>query len=171
MKRGYGICDMSAAATTSTTPKKKSPLPGVYVTKPLAWVVKYLVRAKRIMPALKLPRRLLSYRPHLGTEHRTWGSCSVTDRTITIATHKPEIAIVKVKIKSRVTEKKKKVLVPLSHREILMTLSHELAHLEYHEHGYEQKWYALTIFNTFGLFDVCATCHGKGRIPARYENE
>ena len=68
-------------------------------------------------------------------------------------------------------EKTERVLVALSNREILMTLAHELAHLEYHEHGYEQKWYALTIFNTFGLYDICPSCQGKGKIPARYENE
>lgn len=140
--------------------------------KPLAWVEKYLMRAKRKMPALVLPRKLLSYRPRLHREQRTWGACSITDKTITIATHKHGEVIRKVKDrKGRMHEKKETVLVPLTHREILMTLAHELSHLEYHEHGYEQKWYALIIFNTFGLYDTCPQCGGKGKIPAKYENE
>jgi hypothetical protein len=145
------------------TKKSKSPLSAVRITKPLVWMEKYLLRAKRRMPALLLPRKILSYRPRLGARHRTWGSCSITDRTITLSTHRMDTV--------ENDGRKKKVLVPLNHREMLMTLAHELAHLEYPEHGYEQKWYALTIFNTFGLYDVCPHCNGKGKIAARYEND
>jgi hypothetical protein len=152
--------------------KKPSPLNGMRITKPLAWLEKYLLRARRRMPAMSLPKRILSFKPRLTTRHRTWGSCCITDRTITLSTHK--VSTVEKKIKNRRGEeriKREKVVVPLNHREILMTLAHELAHLEYPEHGYEQKWYALTIFNTFGLYDICPHCNGKGKIPARYENE
>lgn len=142
---------------------KKSPLAGTRITKPLAWIEKYLLKAKRRMPALVLPKKILSYKPRLNQRHRNWGSCSITDKTITLATHKHAT------VKKRGTIEK--TIIPLSHREILMTLAHELAHLEYPEHGYEQKWYALTIFNTFGLYDVCPTCRGKGKVSARYENE
>ena len=143
--------------------KRKSPLEGLKITKPLLWLEKYLLRAKRIMPALKLPKKILSYRPRLNQKHRNWGSCSITDRIITMATHKHGTVVRKGAAED--------AIVPVGHREILMTLAHELAHLEYPEHGYEQKWYALTIFNTFGITDACPTCRGKGVVPARYENE
>ena len=157
------------------TRKKKKPASSVArvrITKPLEWLERYLGRAKRKMPALMLPRRVLSYQPRLSARHRTWGSCSVRERTITLATHRVDTVEKKVKGAKGVERvKKEKALVALTHREILMTLAHELAHLEYPEHGYEQKWYALTIFNTFGLYDTCPHCDGKGKIAARYENE
>jgi hypothetical protein len=150
--------------------KTKSPVASVHIVKPLAWVDTYLARAKRKMPAMILPKQILSYRPRLGAKHRTWGSCSVRERLITLATHRQDTVEKKTK-GNKGKAKKEKVLIALTHREILMTLAHELAHLEYPEHGYEQKWYALTIFNTFGLYDTCPHCDGKGKIAARYEND
>lgn len=140
----------------------------VRIVRPLSWLEVYLKRAKRKMPALELPRRIRSFVPRLDRKHRTWGTCSITDRTITLATHQVE------KVERRMNGSKKKtrlkVLSQLSHREVLMTLAHELAHLEYPGHDYEQQWYALAIFNTFGLHDTCPHCNGRGKIPAHYEN-
>jgi len=148
--------------------KARNSMGGVRIVKPLSWLDVYLKRAKRRMPALTLPRKILSFVPHLDRKHRTWGTCSITDRTITLATHQIE------KVERRVNGSKKKkrfkVLSQLSHREVLMTLAHELAHLEYPNHDYQQQWYALAIFNTFGLHDKCPHCNGRGKIPAHYEN-
>lgn len=156
------------AAKKRAKTAKGPPSLGVRIVKPLAWLEIYLKRAKRKMPALKLPRKILSFVPRLDRKHRTWGTCSLTDRTITLATHQVE----KVERRMNGSKKKKKlkVLSQLSHREVLMTLAHELAHLEYAAHNYEQRWYALTIFNTFDLHDTCPHCHGRGKIPANYEN-
>lgn len=148
--------------------QKAQSLDGVRIVKPLAWLDVYLKRAKRKMPALELPRRIRSFVPRLDRKHRTWGACSITDRTITLATH--QVEKVERKINGSRKKKKIKVLSQLSHREVLMTLAHELAHLEYPNHDYQQQWYALTIFNTFGLHDTCPHCNGRGKIPAKYEN-
>lgn len=148
--------------------QKVQPLAGVHIVKPLAWLEVYLKRARRRMPALVLPRKILSFVPRLDRKHRTWGACSLTDRTITLATH--QVEKVERRMNGSKRKMKTKVLSQLSHREILMTLAHELAHLEYPNHDYQQQWYALAIFNTFGLHDTCPHCNGRGKIPAHYEN-
>lgn len=133
------------------------------IAKPLAWTEKYLLRVKRRMPTMPMPRVIRSFRPRLDRKHRTLGSCCRSDRSINLATH----SIKEVEIKG----KKKRVLTPLNHLEILQTLAHELSHLVYDEHAYEQEWYGRTIFNAFGLSEPCPHCGGKGRIPARYRND
>ncbi|MFH0799464.1 MAG: hypothetical protein V2A66_04700 [Pseudomonadota bacterium] len=133
------------------------------ISKPLAWIGKYLTRVEKRMPAMVVPRTVRSFRPQLRKEHRTLGNCCRADRTITLATHSTA---------ERTTNgRKKRVLVPLSKLEILQTFAHELSHLAYDHHGYEQEWYGRTIFNTFSLKEACPHCEGKGKIPARYENE
>jgi hypothetical protein len=125
--------------------------------------MKYLLRVSRRMPTMAMPRSIRSFKPHPKKEHRTLGSCCVADRTITLATHS---------IKEKTSKgRKRRVQVPLSRLEILQTFAHELSHLAYEQHGYEQEWYGRTIFNTFGLSEPCPTCAGKGRVPARYEND
>ncbi len=114
------------------------------------------------MPTMVMPKAIRSFVPNPNKEHRTLGNCCVTDRTITLATH----SVMERTVRDRV----ERVLVPLKKLEILQTFAHELSHLGYEEHGYEQEWYGRTIFNTFGLTEPCPHCHGKGRIPARYEN-
>jgi hypothetical protein len=135
----------------------------VKISKTLAWVEKYLRRVERLMPATTMPRAIRSFVPNPRKKHRTLGNCCLDDRTITLATHS-------IKLRTMKDGKKKRELIPLSHLEILQTLAHEMSHLAYEEHGYEQEWYGRTIFHTFGIREACPHCHGKGRMPARYEN-
>lgn len=135
----------------------------VKISKPIAWIRKYIERVERTMPAMVMPRVIRSFMPHPKKEHRTLGSCIISERTITLASHSTA--------ERTVNGRKKRVSVPLSKLEILQTLAHELSHLAYEHHGYEQEWYGRTIFNTFGLREPCPHCEGKGKIPARYENE
>ena len=135
----------------------------VKISKTLVWVEKYLRRVERLMPATTMPSAIRSFVPNPRKKHRTLGNCCLDDRTITLATHS-------IKVRTMKDGKKKRELIPLSHLEILQTLAHEMSHLAYEEHGYEQEWYGRTIFHTFGIKEVCQHCHGKGRMPARYEN-
>ena len=135
----------------------------IRISKALAWIEKYLKRVERKMPKMTMPHAIRSFIPNLQKKHRTLGNCCLDDRTITLATHS-------IRIRTLKDGKKKRELVPLQHLEILQTLAHELSHLAYDEHDYEQEWYGRTIFNSFGIREGCPHCHGKGRIPARYEN-
>ncbi len=128
----------------------------------LTWVDRYLARARRRMPTMALPKVIRAFRPNPKKKHRTLGSCCRADASINIATHTVEVR----EIKGR----KRRILRELTRLEILQTLAHELAHLAYERHDYEQEWYARTIFHTFGLTETCPHCEGKGKIPARYEN-
>ncbi|HPQ81070.1 MAG TPA: hypothetical protein PLZ86_05035 [bacterium] len=133
------------------------------ISTPLIWIAKYLLRAQKQMPTMTMPRAVRSFKPHPKKRHLTLGSCCKKERTITLATHTTAVRVVK--------KRRKIVQVPLSHLEILQTLAHELSHMAYEKHGYEQEWYGRTIFNTFGLVEPCPHCGGKGRMPARYEND
>ncbi|MBI4367322.1 MAG: hypothetical protein HY543_10930 [Deltaproteobacteria bacterium] len=128
----------------------------------LKWLERYLHRAKKHMPSLILPRRIRSHLPTLRREQRTLGTCDVESRTITLATHR----VITIQGKKR----KKRKHVALSQREILMTLAHEIAHLRYGLHDYEQEAFARTIFNAFGVKERCPQCKGSGMVPARYVN-
>ena len=133
------------------------------ISKPIAWIAKYIIRAQKQMPAMAMPRVVRSFKPDPRKQHRTLGNCCREERSITLATHTTATRIV--------NGRKRRVHVPLSHLEILQTLAHELSHLAYEKHGYEQEWYGRTIFNTFGLREPCPHCGGKGQIAARYEND
>lgn len=130
------------------------------ISENLHWMAKYLHRTKRHMPSLPLPRQIRSYRAPLHREMRVLGTCAVETRVITLATHR----IVSTKSGKR----RRHVAIP--RRELLMTLAHEMAHLRYGRHDYEQESYARTIFQTFGLKDPCPHCGGSGSIVARYIN-
>ena len=132
------------------------------ISKNLKWLEKFLRRAKIHMPSLIVPRRLRSHLPSVRREQRTLGTCSLSDRTITLATHHI------VTIQGRTRKKRKRVA--MSQREILMTLAHEMAHFRYGLHDFEQEAYARTIFSAFGLKEHCPTCKGTGLVPARYVN-
>ncbi|MBN1282993.1 MAG: hypothetical protein JXA24_04390 [Proteobacteria bacterium] len=131
-------------------------------SKSLAWLEKYLIRVHKKMPTMAMPRLVRSFIPNPKKHHRTLGNCCLEERSITLATHTNKVLYKE--------GKKRWVLTPLSHLEILQTFAHELSHFGYEEHGYEQEWYGRTIFNTFGITEPCPHCNGKGRIPARYEN-
>ena len=113
------------------TNKAKDKFPKIKISKSLIWVEKYLKRSKGRMPALILPKKIRSYKPSVGKKLRSLGGCCKADKTVTLATHYDEWI--------RVKSKKIKKLLPLSQVEILQTLAHEIAHLEYDHHGYEQR--------------------------------
>jgi hypothetical protein len=129
----------------------------------LAWLERYLRKSKKKMPALTMPLRIRSWKHTTRKEQRVWGTCDQETRTITLATHK----IIYVRGKKRMRRK----AVALSRKDILQTFAHELAHLRYDDHTYEQGCYGRTIFDTFGTKDKCPTCNGKGKVPAVYKNE
>lgn len=135
----------------------------VAISKNLKWVEPYLRRAKKRMPTLLMPKRIRSYCPTLKKEHLSWGSCDMETRTITLCTHK----IIVMKGLKRSTKKQ----VALSEKEMLMTLAHEIAHLRYEKHGYEQESYGRIVFHAMGVTDTCPTCNGKGEVPAEYKND
>lgn len=128
----------------------------------LHWLERYLRRAKKHMPSLILPRLVKAYKPPLSKEMRAYGTCTVEQKLITLATHR----IVSTLVKGR----RKKKHVAIQRRDILMTFAHELAHLLYTRHDYEQESYARTIFHAFGLKDKCHHCAGTGLVPSRYVN-
>lgn len=132
------------------------------ISKNLIWIEKYLLKVARQMPKMPLPRAIRSFKPNVRKRHLTLGTCCKEDKTITLATHTTKVIAV--------GKRKKRALVRLSQHEILQTLAHELSHLQYGEHGYEQEWYGKTIFNTFGLTEKCPHCNGKGKVPAEYRN-
>lgn len=128
----------------------------------LKWVEKYLRRAKKHMPSLIMPRRIRSHLPTLRKEQRTLGTCAVEERTLTLATHRV------ITIQGR--KRRKRRHVAMSQREVLMTLAHEMAHLRYGLHDFEQEAYARTIFSAFGVKERCPQCKGTGTVPAKYVN-
>lgn len=129
----------------------------------LHWLERYLRKAKKKMPGLTMPLRIRSWRHSPRKEQRVWGTCDRSTRTVTIATHK----IIYIRGKKRTRRK----AVALSRREMLMTFAHELSHLRYDDHTYEQEAYGRIIFDTFGVKDKCPSCNGKGKTPAEYKNE
>jgi len=133
------------------------------ISKPIVWIAKYLLRAQKQMPTMVMPRQVRSFKPDPRKQHLTLGNCCPEDKTVTLATHTTAVR--------QVSGRRRRVHGPLSRLEILQTLAHELSHLAYEKHGYEQEWYGRTIFNTFGLKEPCPHCSGKGLIPARYEND
>ncbi|MBI4238887.1 MAG: hypothetical protein HY696_10820 [Deltaproteobacteria bacterium] len=132
------------------------------ISENLSWMLRHLRRAKRQMPSLTLPKQVRSYKPPLNREMRVYGTCSVEAKVITIATHRP------VLIQMGKRRRRKHIAIP--QRELLMTFAHELAHLRYGLHNYEQESYARTIFHAFGLKDNCPHCGGTGKVVARYVN-
>ncbi|MBI2975090.1 MAG: hypothetical protein HYY43_05830, partial [Deltaproteobacteria bacterium] len=112
---------------------------------------------------LTMPLRIRSWKHTPRREQRVWGTCDKETKTVTLATHK----IIWVRGKKRMRRK----AVALSRKYILQTLAHELAHLRYDDHTYEQECYSRSIFDTFGVKDKCPHCSGKGKVPAKYENE
>lgn len=132
------------------------------ISKTLKWTEKYLNRAWLSMPGLIKPSQIRSYKPTLTKIMRSLGSCSFSDKVIAIATHQTKIKIIH--------HKKERVIVLLSKADILLTIAHEIAHLQYENHGYEHKSYARTIFNAFGLKDVCPHCKGKGKVLVEYKD-
>lgn len=148
------------------TMKKRAESKPVRITTKISdnfkWMEKHLKRAKKHMPSLLLPRQIRSYRPPINREMRVWGTCAVETRVITLCTHR-----IMTTYKSGRARKKH---LPIPKKEMLMTLAHEIAHLRYEFHNYEQESYARTIFQAFGIKEPCSHCAGTGQITARYVN-
>lgn len=60
-------------------------------------------------------------------------------------------------------------IIKLNRRRILETFAHELAHLHYQTHGFEQKEFAKIIFKAFAFKEPCPHCEGTGKVIASYE--
>lgn len=133
------------------------------ISKHLNWMERFLRKAKKKMPALTMPLRIRSWKHTPRKEQRVWGTCDRETKTITLATHK----IIYIRGKKRMRRK----AVALPRKDILQTFAHELAHLRYDDHTYEQECYGRMIFDTFIAKDKCPTCNGKGKVPAVYKNE
>lgn len=129
----------------------------------LFWLERYLRKTKKKMPGLTMPLRIRSWKHTPRREQRVWGTCDQQTRTITLATHK----IIMIRGKKRMKRK----AVALSRKEILQTFAHELGHLRYDDHTYEQECYSRAVFDTFGVKDRCPICGGTGRVPAEYKND
>lgn len=132
------------------------------ISKNLLWIEKYLRRAKKKMPSLILPKYIRSYKPSLKKNLRSLGSCAKGERLITIATHN----VIRYKMNGKLKRKR----IALSQKEILMTLAHEMAHLKYFQHSFEQEGYAEMLFRAFGVTEKCPMCRGTGKVPAKYKH-
>lgn len=124
----------------------------------LGWVYPYLMKAKRKMPSLTLPRQVRPYRPNPKKIMRVLGNVYFDRKLVVVATHTQVTGLDK-----RGNLKVKKI-IRLPKARILDTLAHELAHLRYPDHGYEHGEYTRMIFKTFGLKEKCPYCKGTGRI-------
>ncbi len=144
--------------------KRKKPVFHKPIISPnLAWVERFLRKVKKKMPGLTMPLRIRSWKHTPRKEQRVWGTCDQETKTITLATHK----IILVRGKKRMKRK----AVALSRKEILQTFAHELGHLRYDDHTYEQECYSRSIFDTFSIKDRCSLCGGSGRVHAEYKND
>jgi len=144
-------------------PKKKLTFKKPVISPALSWLEHYLRKTKKKMPGLTMPLRIRSWKHTPRKEQRVWGTCDQSAKTITLATHK----IIMVRGKKRMKRK----AVALSRKEVLQTFAHELAHLRYDDHTYEQVCYSRSIFDTFSVKDKCPLCNGKGKVPAEYKND
>lgn len=128
----------------------------------LAWVYPYLRRAKEKMPNLQLPSAIRSYKPSKTKVMRVLGNAYFANKLITIATH---TQVTNLDKKGRLKISK---IVRIPQARVLDTLAHELAHLEYGDHGYEHEEYSKMIFKTFGLKERCPHCAGSGKVDVDY---
>ncbi len=124
----------------------------------LSWMHPYLIKAKRKMPSLDLPKQLRPFKPTRKKIMRVFGNVYFEKKVISIATH-TQVTYVNAKGQLRV-----KRIIRLPKARMLDTLAHELAHLRYPDHNYEHEEYTRMIFKTFDLKEKCPTCKGSGKI-------
>jgi len=124
----------------------------------LIWTYPYLLKAKRKMPSLVMPRQIRPYRPNSNRIMRVLGNVYFEKKLIVIATHTQLTGL------GRKGNLKVKKVIRLPKSQILDTLAHELAHFRYPDHGYEHEEYTRVIFKTFGLKEKCPNCKGSGRV-------
>jgi predicted metal-dependent hydrolase len=142
--------------------KKRKTAIRTRLTKNLHWLEKYLKRTRIKMPSFPMPVSIRGYKPNIQREMRSLGTCSIREKTITLATHD----VVEFKCGKEMQKK----LVPIPQTEILMTLAHEMAHLWFAVHNYEQERFSEMIFSTFDLKQPCPHCSGSGKAPLKYKH-
>lgn len=130
----------------------------IKISSRLTWLKPYLKRVKKLMPSLEMPERIRSNKPSLKKIMRVWANVHFESKTIVIATHRQQLY--------RDADNKLKVekIVPLTKKEILDTLAHELAHLHYPYHNFEHEQFSKIIFHAFGLKQKCPHCQGTGEV-------
>lgn len=124
----------------------------------LAWVYPFLRKAKIKMPNLILPRQIRSFRPGTRRIMRIMGNAHIHNKTLIIATHTQNTYL------NRRGHLKVKQICRLPKAKLLDTLAHEIAHLQYPNHGYEHEEFTRAIFKTFDLKEKCPHCKGTGKI-------
>ena len=140
--------------------RKQHPIEKIRISPQLKWVEKYLRRAIDKMPNLELPRQLRTFKPLKNKMMRTYGNVYFETKTISIATYDQLLQ------KQKSGRYRVYRIVKLSKQRILETLAHELSHLHYPEHGFEQDEFTKVIFKAFELKETCPHCEGTGQVLA-----
>ena len=137
----------------------KDPVSRIKISPRLEWVRRFIRKAKLRMPSLILPTQVRSFMPVKKKIMRVLANIYHETRVIVLATHTQRTT------KNHKGKTKVKSIVSIPRNEILDTLAHELAHINYPDHNYEHEEYTKTIFRTFGIMQKCPHCRGKGKIP------
>ncbi len=95
---------------------------------------------------------------------RTLGNVYFDTRTVSLATHDQMLRkqADDTYLVYRITK--------LSKRRVLETLAHELAHLHYADHDFEQDEFTKMIFKAFRFKETCPICSGKGKVYATLDD-
>ncbi len=155
--------------TVKKTPKTKSKISvkkrsketldvSSLISPQLAWVYPFLLKAKRKMPSLVLPKQIRPFKPTKTKIMRVFGNVYFEKKLVMIATHTQQTYL------NKTGQLKVKKIIRLPKAKVLDTLAHELAHLRYQDHGYEHEQYTRMIFKTFDIKERCPHCRGSGKI-------
>ncbi len=137
---------------------KEIPVVRSKISPQLGWMFSFLIKAKRKMPSLVLPKQIRPFKPTHQKIMRVFGNVYFHNKVISIATH------TQVTYLNRKGELKVKRIIRLPKSRMLDTLAHELAHLRYPDHNYEHEEYTRMIFKTFNLKERCPHCKGTGKV-------
>jgi hypothetical protein len=143
-----------------TSRRKKHPIEKIRISTPLHWTRPYIRRAIDKMPGLHLPTYVRSFKPTKTKLMRNLGNCYFDTKTLSIATHDQVL----IKVKGNTYKVSRIVVLP--RKKVLETIAHELAHLHYEDHGYEQDEFTKIIFKAFAFMEKCPICGGKGKVVA-----
>ncbi|MBF0492392.1 MAG: hypothetical protein HQM15_06385 [Deltaproteobacteria bacterium] len=131
---------------------------GSSISPHLAWVYPFLLKAKRKMPSLTLPKQIRPFKPTKNKIMRVFGNVYFEKKLVMLATHTQQTCL------NKRGQLKVKKIIRLPKAKVLDTLAHELAHLRYQDHGYEHEQYTRMIFKTFDIKEKCPYCRGSGKI-------
>jgi hypothetical protein len=101
----------------------------MYISKKIEWIRPYVEEAKKIVPSLKKVTSIKTIRPTKNKLQRTMGLCSTNDGkkyVITLWTHHQHIKTV---------DPFTCEFTPYSKMDLLVTLAHEIAHLDDFDHS------------------------------------